>query len=163
MLQRSKRKLGLLATIIPLTLVSQKANAQLSIVISGTAALNFGAVSENGAGTVIVTTAGGRSTTGGITAVTGAGTHSNGVVSLSGSTGLAIDVSMTAGAFTIVDGGNTMVVNNFNLETVAGGATRTITLAANPTTFPIGATLNVGAGQPAGTYIGDYTINANYQ
>ena len=156
-------KYGLLATIIPLTLVSQKANAQLSIVISGTVALNFGAVSETGAGTVVVTTAGARSTTGGVTAVAGAGAHSNGVVLLSGSTGLAIDVSMTAGAFTVADGGNSMVVNNFNLETVAGGATRVITLAANSTTFPIGATLNVGASQPAGTYIGEYTINANYQ
>lgn len=156
---------GVMAVIIPLSIVPQPAQAALSIVISGTVDLNFGTMSETGAGgTMVMDTVGIRTPTGAVTAVTGGGLSSEGIFSLSGSTGLAIDVSMTAASFTVSDGGaNTMTVNNFNLLTNAGGATVTITLAANPSTFPMGATLNVGGGQVDGTYIGNYTMNANYQ
>ena len=156
---------GLLATIIPLTLTPQPAKAQLTIFVSGTVDLNFGTMTETGAGgTMVVNTAGARSPTGAVTAITGGGLESQAVLSISGSTGLAIDVSMTAPSFTVSNGlGNTMIVNNFNIETNGGGATRTLTLVANPSTFPLGATLNVAGGQAEGTYIGNYTINANYQ
>lgn len=159
------KKASVLAAVIPLSILPRSAHAVLSIVISGTVDINFGSLTETGAGgTAIVNTAGARSVTGSVSAITGGGLESNGVFSLSGSTGLAIDVSMTAAAFTVSNGGGgTMSVNNFNLVTNAGGATRTITLAANPSTFPMGATLNLSAGQAAGTYIGNYTMNANYQ
>jgi len=159
------KHLGVLAAVIPLSVMPQSAKAALSIVVSGTVDLNFGTMTETGGGgTMVVDTTGARTPTGAVTAVAGGGLASQGIFSVSGSTGLAIDVSMTAAAFTVSNGGGaTMVVNNFNLVTNAGGATRTITLAANPSTFPLGATLNVGAGQAAGTYIGNYTINANYQ
>ena len=72
---------------------------------------------------------------------------------------------MTATVFTVDDtgAGVPMNVNAFNLVTNAGGTSETITLAATPSTFPLGATLNVGAGQVAGTYTGTYTVSANYQ
>lgn len=78
------------------------------------------------------------------------------------STGLAIDLSMTATNYNITNGGgDSMNVNNFDLN--GGGPTTTITLTVNPQNFPMGATLTVGAGQAAGTYIGTFAVNANYQ
>jgi len=77
---------------------------------------------------------------------------------------LAIEVSMTAAAFTVSNGGgDTMSINNFNLRTNAGGSSITVTLAAATETFPMGATLNISAGQASGDYLGNYTMSANYQ
>lgn len=70
-------------------------------------------------------------------------------------------VSITAPSYNIASGGNKMVVNNFDLNTPAAGPA--ITVTAFITTVDIGATLNVGAGQAAGTYTGAATINVNYQ
>ncbi len=156
---------SVLAAVIPLTAVPNQAHALLSIAVSGTVDINFGSLTETGAGgTAVINTAGARSVTGAVTAVTGGGFVSEGVFSLSGSTGEAIEVSMAAGPFTVSNGGGgTMVVDSFNLVTNAGGVMQTITLAVNPSTYPLGATLNVGAAQAEGTYVGNYTLNANYQ
>lgn len=134
------------------------------IVISGTQALHFGSMTHNGVGgTMAIDTAGVRTPTG-ITAVVGAGLEQQGVLSMTGATGVAIDVQMTATSFTVSDGGgNTMAVNAFNLRTNAGGTAETITMVASPTTIPLGGTLTVGAAQVAGTYTGAYTVSANYQ
>lgn len=70
-------------------------------------------------------------------------------------------VSITAPSYNIASGGNKMVVDNFDLNTAAAGPT--ITVTAFITTVDIGATLNVGASQAAGTYTGAATINVNYQ
>ena len=150
--------------LVPLSFSAQKVWAQVTIVAGSSAILNFGSMSAGAAGgTVVINTAGARSTTGSVVGVTGAGLISQGVFYVNGSTGLPIDITVTSPAFTLTNGGDTMTVNNFNLLTNAGGNSGTITLAANPTTFPIGATLNVGPAQAAGTYTGSYTINVNYQ
>lgn len=156
---------GAVAAVIPLSLIPQKAMAQATIVVSGVVDMHFGTMTETGAGgTMVLNTVGARTPTGSVSTITGAGLASQGEFSLSGSTGLAIDVSMSAAAFTVSNGaGDTMSINNFNLVTNAGGATRTITLAAATETFPMGATLNVSAGQASGDYLGNYTISANYQ
>jgi len=70
-------------------------------------------------------------------------------------------VSITAPSYNIASGGNKMVVNNFDLNTAGAGPT--ITVTAFITTVHIGATLNVGAGQAAGSYSGAATINVNFQ
>jgi hypothetical protein len=164
MKKTSINKIGLLGVLVPLSFIPKPANAMLTIAITATVELNFGTMDVAGAGTVVMNTTNGRSVTGGVTAITGAGLESSGVLSISGSTGLAIDLSMTAASYSVSNGGGaTMAVNNFNLVTNAGGATETITLTSNPTNFPFGATLNVGAGQAAGTYTGTFTVNANYQ
>ena len=135
------------------------------ITVSGSQGLHFGSMTETGAGgTMLIDTAGARTPGGGVVAVTGAAAEQAGVIRLVAGTGIAIDLSMAATAYTVSDGGgNTMSVNNFNIRTNAGGTAETVTLAAATETFPLGATLNVGAGQTAGTYNGAYTLNANYQ
>ena len=57
-----------------------------------------------------------------------------------------------------------MVVGTFQVVNDAGGVSETITLTTTPQTCAIGATLNItNAAQPDGTYVGNYTISANYQ
>lgn len=135
------------------------------IAITSPTSLHFGSVTVTAAtGTVVINTAGARSVTGAVTAVAGAALESQGVLSITAATGLAIDLSMAATSYTVNDGGgNTMVVNNFNLVTNAGGTAEIITLAAATETRALGATLNVGASQVPGTYTGTYSLVANYQ
>lgn len=74
----------------------------------------------------------------------------------------AIQISVAAGSYPLSNGGDTMMVNNFNVMTNAGGQTYTIT--ATPfATVPIGATLNIGANQAGGTYSGTFTVNVVLQ
>ncbi|MCI5060769.1 MAG: DUF4402 domain-containing protein [Alphaproteobacteria bacterium] len=158
------RQAVLASVLIPLGFSPNPAHATLTIVVSGTVDLHFGSMTESGAGgTMAIDTAGTRTAGGGVTAIAGSGLHSQGVLSIAGSTGVAIDVSMTAATFTVDDGGAgaPMNVNGFDIN--GGGATVTVTLAANPSTFPLGATLNVNAAQVAGSYSGTYTVSANYQ
>lgn len=148
--------------LIPLTFMPRDAQAMITIVVTASVELNFGTIAVVSAGTVTMNTANSRSVAGGVTAVGGAGLESSGVLSISGSTGLAIVLSMSSPSFNVSNGGDMMVVNNFNLVTNGGGQTETVTLTSSPTTYSLGARLNVGAAQSAGTYTGSYTINANY-
>jgi hypothetical protein len=151
--------------LIPLSILPGLAMAALPISVSASVALNFGTLTDGGAGgTVVVNTAGVRTTTGSVSAISGGGLVAQGVFNVSGSTGVAMDVSVTAPTVNVSNGGGaTMSVNVFNLVTNAGGANNTITLIAGTNTFPLGATLNVGGGQAAGTYVGNYTLNVIYQ
>jgi hypothetical protein len=54
-----------------------------------------------------------------------------------------------------------MQVNDFNLQTAAGGLTTTI--SAFLTSVNIGATLNIDAGQASGAYAGSVTVSVAYQ
>lgn len=168
------------AALITLTAgVTQKAEAATgsgtigavlltAIVVDGTVDLHFGSFTDSGAGgTVVMDVADGRTTTGATTAVTGSIPATSGVISVTAATGLAIDLSITGApgaTFTVSDGlANTMVVSAFNIDTNAGGDAAVVTLAAATETFPLGATLTVGAAQVAGTYAGTYDLVANYQ
>lgn len=159
-------KKPVVALTLPLALFPyNNAQAQVTIAVSATVDLNFGSLTETGGGgTLTVNTAGARAVTGTVTDIAGAGFESQAMISVSGSTGLAIELSLAAGPYTVSNGGgDTMVVNNFNLATVAGGSSQTITLAVATEIFPMGATLVVSAGQAAGVYTGSYSIVANYQ
>jgi hypothetical protein len=72
-----------------------------------------------------------------------------------------IQVSVTSPSFNINSGGNDMVVDNFNLMTNGGGTVVTTTALA--ATIDIGATLNVGASQPSGSYSGTASVTAVFQ
>lgn len=72
-----------------------------------------------------------------------------------------IQISVSAASFNIVNGGNSMSVTNFNIITNSNGRTATRTSAF--VDVPIGATLNVGATQAAGTYTGSFGVTAIFQ
>ena len=131
------KKIGLCAALVPLSLFPETAKGQVTIVVSATVDMNFGTVTTNGgAGAITVDTLGARSVTGSLVAIGGAGLVSQGVFSISGSTGLAISVSMTNPTFTVNNGtGAVMNVNDFNMITNGGGTSATITLATSTETF----------------------------
>jgi len=132
------------------------------IAIAQATDMNFGnvAISPTVAGTVVLTPAGSRSVTGGATlpAVTGTVTAASFTVTGLGTSTYAI--TLPSVDYTISSGGNDMIVNTFT-STPSG----TGTLTAGTQTLDVGATLNVTAAQPAGTYTNatgfDVTVNYN--
>ena len=150
---------------IPLSLFSMQAMAQATIFVSGTQNLHFGSFASGpSSGTITINPASGaRTSTGGVTLVSGSGLEANGVISLTGSTGLAITLSMAAGAFTISNGADNMNVSSFDFNTLGAGDNIVLTLATSTETISVGGTITVGANQAAGTYTGNYTVNAVYQ
>ncbi len=169
------------------------------ITISGTQLLHFGSFTiDNGGalgGAVTIDTVGGRTEAGGgdLTLVAGAGAQRAGAVSLTGGTGLTIDVSVAAGTATGTEDGvaiagghqlgliatptstaTTMVVGNF---VFAAAGANTSAFVLNPTNsadfevvltaanavFPLGGTVLVKNGNTPGTYTGSYDLVANYQ
>lgn len=76
----------------------------------------------------------------------------------------AMQVSVTGGTETIVNGANNMDVNGFVLQDASGGGNAAqITVTAFLTSVNLGGTLNVDAGQAGGSYSGAVTVTVVYQ
>lgn len=129
------------------------------ISITKTVDLHFGTIIA-GVGTVTVTPAGGRSTTGPVLSAL-APAHTAASFTVSGESGLTYSISLSAGPVLISDGTNTMSVNTF-----VTNPTPTGTLTGGTETLTLGATLTVtgGATQPSGTYtnLNAVTVTVNY-
>lgn len=161
----SSKLLRAVVLLVPITCSVKAAFASAPIAVSAVANLHFGSlVVGAGGGTATINTAGARSVGGTVTEVTGLSLQTQGQISVSGSTGLAIELTVLTTTYNIDNGGgDVMAVNNFNLVTNGGGTQEVITLTAPTVTYPVGARLNVAAAQAAGAYTGSYTIRANYQ
>lgn len=145
------------------------------IAVTSTQVLHFGSMTVTTAlGTSVVTTAGARgAATGSVTEVGGSGLENNGVIQISAASGLVMDVALTAGPFTVDDGGAglAMTVDTFRGKAVPVAFPMTTSVTVGGTvTIPIGATLNVPAGQAAAivgitpvTFTGNYTVDVTYQ
>lgn len=127
--------------------------------------MNFGnvAVSAATAGTVVMTPAGGTSTTGGVTLPATAGTVSAASFTVSGEGTYTYAITLPTTDYTITHTttpASTMTVNAFTSTPTGTGA-----LTAGSQTLNVGATLNVDAGETAGTYTNatgfDVTVNYN--
>jgi len=126
--------------------------------------LRFGTVAACGApgGVVIETQTGNRNTTGCVTALGGSFSAGRFLVRSRGWRARQVVLSISSATVTLTNGaGATLLVNDFNLVTNAGGPTETITVQFFKV-FNVGARLDVKALQPTGTYSGSYTITANY-
>ena len=120
--------------------------------------LNFGDVSESGAGTVVMTPGGARSATAGADILTGGG-EQPGQYTITGADGKAYTLTLPTLPVTItetVGATATMTVTNFQQT----GSTGTASAAGE--TMNVGATLNIGNNQTLGTYQGTYPITVNY-
>ena len=145
--------------------VSATATASATIVspiaISKTVDMNFGNVAASGAlGTVVLTPAGGRSATGGVTLPVTAGTVTAASFTVTGTPGYTYAITLPVAALTITSGGPSMTVDNFTSTPTPAG-----TLVAGTSTLTVGATLNVGANQAAGVYgipAETFTVTVNY-
>ena len=139
---------------------SDNANADAEIVapigISNTAGLNFGRVSPSGvAGTVVLDTAGSRTPTN-VSLLTG-GTVSAATFAVTGSASETYTITLPASA-TITSGANNMTVDTF---THNAGGSPALDGTGNDS-FNVGATLNVGANQAAGSYTGTFSVTVDY-
>jgi hypothetical protein len=156
--------LGLAFSAFTFAQVTETATATATIVgpISLTLVddMNFGNVAVGASGgTVVLTPAGGRSTTGGVTLPAITGTVTAAEFTVAGADGYTYAITLPVGATTITSGANTMTVDTWTSTPAATG-----TLTGGSETLTVGATLNVAALQPAGTYISGtaFAVTVNY-
>lgn len=122
--------------------------------------MNFGnvAVQSTAGGTVVLTPAGTRTATGGVTLPTTGGTITAASFTVNGTSGYTYGITLPTTSLTITSGANTMTVTNFTSDPAGTG-----TLTGGTEVLNVGATLNVSAAQPAGTYVSatpfDVTVN----
>lgn len=132
-----------------------------AISIAKTVDLNFGnvAVQEGTGGTVILTPLGTRSVTGGVTLPASAGTVTAASFNISGEGVYTYTITLPSSAHTITSGANSMTVTAFTSSPSGIG-----TLTAGAQVLKVGATLNVTAAQPNGTYSSEtgFNVTVNY-
>lgn len=124
--------------------------------------MNFGIVSVQSTtgGTVVLTPAGVRSTTGGVTLPAAGGTVTAASFTVAGVSGYTYNITLPSSALTITSGSNTMTVTNFTSDPAGTNGL----LTGGEQTLNVGATLNVTAAQPAGTYVSGtpFNVTVNY-
>ena len=131
------------------------------ITITKTSDMNFGNVAVQAAtgGTVVMTPAGARSATSGVTLPGTPGTVSAASFTVNGQAGYTYAISLPT-AVTLTDAAsNQMTVNGFTSTPTATG-----TLTAGTDILNVGGTLNVTAGQTPGVYTSatPFTVTVNY-
>lgn len=175
---RQAKKLGIALAVVTTALASNPAFAEtkpgnaeitvvrpLSFVIDDN--LDFGSlIPGTTAGTVTMDPTGTRTATNGIVLVGGG--QSPATFSGQGTFNQRVDISLGANSILITGPGAPMRVRTFVIGSTPTAVLTTAPLrfriaAANGIfTFPIGATLEVGANQPAGKYTGNWSITLNY-
>ncbi len=125
------------------------------ISISAVGNLEFGTMAYTGtAGTVTVTPAGARSS---VNVDLLGGVASAASFDVTGDGGASYSITLPSSA-TLTSGGDTMTVDTFTDD---AGATPQLS-GSGSDTFNVGATLNVGATQAAGTYSGTFDVTVIY-
>ncbi|HZI94079.1 MAG TPA: DUF4402 domain-containing protein [Patescibacteria group bacterium] len=142
---------------------SANATAQIvtAIAISNTGDLSFGRIiSAVGAGTVVLAPATDIRTPTGVTLASATGaTAASFAVTGTGTDTYAITLPSAAIAITRTTGAEAMSVSTFtSFPSVANGGA----LTGGAQTLKVGATLNVGAGQLSGDYIGTFDVTVAY-
>jgi hypothetical protein len=132
-----------------------------AIAVSSTATLNFGQIAPSGtAGTVSISTAGVRSSTGGVTL----GNQVAVAAASFGVTGAPNNVYTIVlpadGTVTLTSGGSpAMAVDGFVSNPASPGTLN----GGGSDTILVGATLSVGVNQPNGSYSGTFPVTVAYQ
>lgn len=126
--------------------------------ITKNADLRFGKFSAGTGGTVIMSTASGRTKSGAVTlsALDAGGAASFAVTGDSTAT-YAITLPSTAVTITHTDTVNTMTIDTFTSNPSGTG-----TLTAGAQTLLVGGTLNVASAQAAGAYTGAFSVSVDY-
>lgn len=124
--------------------------------------MNFGnvAVQSTTGGTVILSPAGVRTTTGGVTLPATVGDVSAAAFTVTGATGYTYSITLPTAPLTITNtDGGTMTVTAFTSTPAGTGA-----LTTGTQTLTVGATLNVSAAQAPGVYVSatPFAVTVNY-
>ena len=153
-------------SVISSAQVTATATASSTIVtpigITKTVDMNFGNVAINSttAGTVVLAPAGTRTSTGGVTLPATAGTVAAAEFNVTGANDYTLSITLPSTSHEIKSGSNTMSVTGFTSTPTPTG-----TLSATGSAIvKVGATLNVSAGQAAGTYtsVTPFEVTVNY-
>jgi len=122
--------------------------------------LTFGQITSDvsQSGSVIIAAASGaKTTTGGATDL--GGTHSRSIFSITGDKDVAFSISMPSSVTLNGSGADTVTVDSFTSDPAGSG----VLSASGQATLNVGATLNLNANHPAGSYSGAYDVIVNYQ
>ena len=153
-------------SVISSAQVKATATASSTIVtpigITKTVDMNFGNVAINSttAGTVVLAPAGTRTSTGGVTLPATAGTVAAAEFNVTGANDYTFSITLPSTSHEIKSGSNTMSVTGFTSTPTPTGTLS----ATGSATVKVGATLNVSAGQAAGTYtsVTPFEVTVNY-
>lgn len=164
---------GLISAILLFVMATQYASAQstasatasatilTAISLTKTVDMNFGNVSvqAGSGGTVILSPAGARSVTGGVSLPATAGTVTAASFTVGGEGSYTYSITLPATAHTIASGANSMTVTAFTSNPSGTG-----TLSSGSQTLTVGGTLNVAAGQTNGIYTSEtgFNVTVNY-
>ncbi len=140
------------------TTADATANIVSAISISKVDNLRFGNVAAGSSvGTVVLTATGTRSKTGGVT-LSNVNTGGPASFTVSGDGTATYAITLPSTPTTLTDGGtNNMTVDTFTSQPAGTGA-----LTGGTQTLTVGATLHVGANQPAGNYTGTFSVSVDY-
>lgn len=145
--------------------INATATASATIVtplaIANATDMDFGNIAVSAsAGTVVISPAGVRSVTGGATLPAVTGTVTAATFDVTGQANYTYSITLPAAATTITSGANTMTVDTWTSNPTPSGTLD----GTGAQTLQVGATLNVGGGQAAGTYISGtpFTVTVNY-
>jgi hypothetical protein len=140
---------------------SSSATIVAPIGIAQSADMNFGNVATNDAGgTVVLTTGGATTKTGGVTLPANTGTVTAAAFAVTGESNYTYTIGLPSGPITLQDDGaaNTMTVGTFISDPTTGA------LTSGVQTVNVGATLTVDGSQEPGVYTNttDLTVTVNY-
>jgi hypothetical protein len=131
--------------------------ALADITLTKTADLSFGELVAGGsAGTVVVTPAGARSSTGGVTLGNSAGAAAASFT-VGGTPGATYSVTLPI-ATSLASGAHIMIVDTFTSSPTGTGQLS----GAGAQTLAVGGTLQVGASQASGSYNGFFSVIVTY-
>ena len=131
------------------------------IAIANAGDMNFGNVAVSAAsGTVILAPAGSRTATGGVTLPAVPGSVAAAKFAVTGTQAYTYGITLPSSATTVTSGGNTMTVDAFTSSPSLTG----VLDGSGKQTISVGASLNVGAAQAAGTYVSGipFEVSVNY-
>ena len=153
-------------SVISSAQVTATATATSTIVkpigITKTVDMNFGNVAINSTtpGTVVLAPAGTRTSTPGVTLPATPGTVTAAEFNVTGENNYTFSITLPSTSHEIKSGSNTMSVTDFTSTPTPTGTLS----ATGSATVKVGATLNVSAGQAAGTYtsVTPFEVTVNY-
>lgn len=139
--------------------------AQVPISISKNTDMHFGTIAtSSGGGTVLLSASGSRTASGGIILPSFTGTVSSAQFTVTGEPGYSYSITLPITDLILYESGTgpaTLIVDAF---TSTPSGTGTLNLTTGTETVLVGATLNIGATQTAGSYTNaaGFALTVNY-
>ncbi|MFL6672228.1 MAG: DUF4402 domain-containing protein [Massilia sp.] len=150
------------------TTASATATVVIPITVTKSSDLAFGKFASGAtAGTVVISTAGAATRTGGVSS--GGGTTTAAAFTISGEKGAAYTIDTSASTANLTSGSDTMALALItDVATGAGATTGTVASGVLDGTtgnqvLRVGGSLTVGINQPAGAYVGTVSVAVLYQ